>query len=766
MSFQARSATKRRFRLLIVLLVVVFCLEPAWASASAPASVSVIVSETADVVQKFAAHDLREYMQQITCDPIALGNTQATHHIYLGDVPTHTPAAEASELRAEVENLAEDGFLIRSLGPDVVILGKGSRGTLYGCYAFLERQGVRWFFPGKQYEVVPHHALNWRLRLKVSESPAFPKRILFYWPNNYSPLEEWIDFSAKVRLNRLMFHYTWPARDWYLLLESRILPELQKRGMEIEVGGHFLSTFLPRTLFAQHPDWFRLNKQGKRASDFNLNPFNQEALDYVASGALEYLLRMPEASLFHLWADDIEGGGWSHEPGREEYTPSDQSLLVSNYLVKRLRDKLPHANLAFLAYHDTVYPPHVVKPARGVIYFYAPRERCYAHALNDPACDLNRKYAQALENGMPAFGPANAEVFEYYADEILFENMTNPPIPDVLSADMRYYHELGIPAVGALMTNTSNFMAPAVNMFLYPQALWNPARDLNQSLQDYATLYFGDRSLQGYFKDLSRGLEEVVRVCQYQSPGDAWDDLRVDRESDAAVKYHVDGIKEALGPLARASATLDEALRRQKSKALIRRLQAEQISLVFTVRQAKLYYHLLKGEHLYRLWKNQHDQQSGLDALTELALARYTTEQQKRFVGNSGIKGSPLIPGTQQLEQRAAELEQANSHDAANFVGVNISGFASDRLEEQLMNGLSGFVLSGPTGSKAVVWSDVEDSRHALRRGPTALVWLDELGQPINSGALDLDRSPVVVEAKGMTANNLFDVLVENQVKR
>ena len=751
--------------MVIVLLVVLFCLEPTWASASAPASVSVMVSETADVVQRFAAHEVRDYVQQITGEPIALGNMQATHHIYLGVVPTHTPAAEAGELRAEVENLAEDGFLIRSVGPDVVILGKGSRGTLYGCYAFLERQGVRWFFPGKQYEVVPHHALNWSLRLKVSESPAFPKRILFYWPNNYSPVEDWIDFSAKVQLNRLMFHYTWPARDGYLLLQSRILPELQKRGVEIEVGGHFLSTFLPRTRFAQHPDWFRLNEQGKRANDFNLNPFNQEALDYVASAALEYLLRMPEASLFHLWADDIEGGGWSHELGKDEYTPSDQALLVSNYLVKRLRDKLPDANLAFLAYHDTVYPPHVVKPDRGVIYFYAPRERCYAHALNDPACELNRKYAQALENGMPAFGPVNAEVFEYYADEILYENMTNPPIPDVLSADMRYYHELGIPAVGALMTNTSNFVTPAVNMFLYPQALWNPARDLNQSLQDYATLYFGDRSLQGYFKDLSRGLEEVLRVCQYQYPGDAWDDLRVDRESDAALEYHVRGIEEALiGPLARASATLEGAVRRQTSKILIRRLQGEQISLDFTLRQAKLYYHLLKGEHLYRLWRNQHDQQSGLDALTELALARYTSEQQKRFVGNSGIKGSPLIPGTQQLEQRAAELGQAIFRDAAKLAGVNISGFASDRLEEQLMNGLSGYVLSGPTGSKAVVWSDVEDSRHALRRGPMALVWLDELGQPINSGASDLYRFPVVVEAKGMPADKLFDALHENQV--
>jgi len=349
MSVQARSTARKRFLLLIVLPVVVFCLEPVWASASAPASVSVMVSETADVVQKFAAHELREYMQQITSDHIAVGDTQATHHIYLGDVPSHTSAAEASELFAKAENLAEDGFLIRSVGPDVVILGKGSRGTLYGCYAFLERQGVRWFFPGKQYEVVPHHALDWRLRLRVSESPAFPKRILFYWPNNYSSVEDWIDFCAKVRLNRLAFHYTWPARDWYLLLQSRILPEVQKRGMEIEVGGHFLSTFLPRTLFAQHPDWFRLNEQGKRTNDFNLNPFNQEALDYVASGALEYLLRMPEASLFHLWADDIEGGGWSHEPGSEEYTPSDQSLLVSNYVVKRLRERLPNADLAFLA---------------------------------------------------------------------------------------------------------------------------------------------------------------------------------------------------------------------------------------------------------------------------------------------------------------------------------------------------------------------------------------------------------------------------------
>jgi len=43
-----------------------------------------------------------------------------------------------------------------------------------------------------------------------------------------------------------------------------------------------------------------MNEKGERVNDFNLNPFNQDGLDYLATEALEYLLRTPEASLFHL----------------------------------------------------------------------------------------------------------------------------------------------------------------------------------------------------------------------------------------------------------------------------------------------------------------------------------------------------------------------------------------------------------------------------------------------------------------------------------
>src|SRR5208337_4319076 len=101
--------------------------------------------------------------------------------------------------------------------------------------------------------------------------------------------------------------------------------------------------------------------------------------------------------------------------------------------------------------------------------------------------------------------------------------------------------------------------------------------------------------------------------------------------------------------LARATSLLDQSVRRTNDKRLLDRLLSEQVSMNFTLRQAKLFYHLLQGERLYRIWKTQHDQDAGLNALTELALARHTWESQKKFVATSGMKANPLIPAPTQL---------------------------------------------------------------------------------------------------------------------
>jgi hypothetical protein len=710
---------------------------------------SVIDSGSRDPVVKFAAMELSRYLGQVTGEPVPVNAPTATHHIDVGFVPSTASAANQSALRSSVGRLKEDGFIIRSLGPDIVILGKGGRGDLYGCYAFLETLGVRWFFPGTDYEVVPHTKIHWNKPLNISESPTFAKRILFYWPNNYSTVQSWIDYAAKARLNRIAFHYTWPARDWYIDLERQLRPELQERGIEIEVGGHFLSSFLPRKLVRQHPDWFRKNRHGQRVNDFNFNPFSAGALDDLISGAIAYLTQMPEAKLYHLWPDDIEGGGWTHEAGKEQYTASDQSLLVANALVTQLRKRLAGAHLSFLAYHDTVYPPKIVKPASGIVYFYAPRERCYAHALNDPRCPLNLRYSKALENALPTFGAPHAEVFEYYVDEILYENL-QPPLPEVLEADAQYYHQLGIPALGALMTNTSEFYTPMVNMYLYPQVLWNDHADLRQSLHHYARAYFSDPAMSVYLEKLESGLRDVLKTCQYVHPGDAWDSQDLKNESDEALAYHVSGIRQGIeGPLTQASLALTEALHRAKSPVYRRRLLNEEREMGFTLLQTRLYYHLLKGQWLFRRYKEQGDSQTGLKAVTEYVLAHWTRQEMWEDIGRAKLNGQPLVPAMTTLHDEISPLVDGK--------------YSVDPLAEQLLGGVSGMIVSGPTGSEAVLWSDVPRSTQRFQAGSSQVNWEDEFGNPLAGGAVRLGPFPVLVKGRGLPADKLFDVLLAGQ---
>jgi Domain of unknown function (DUF4838)/Glycosyl hydrolase family 67 N-terminus len=727
-------------------------------------SITVFPGKNQDTVVAFAAHELQQYLEKITGGSVTLGDVSASHRLYVGEMPAGIPATEAQKLRDDLSALQQDGFIIRSVGPDVVLLGKGDRGYLYACYAFLERLGVRWYFPGSRNEVVPHAALNWNETYTISESPAFRKRILFYWPNNYSSVEDWIDFAAKLRLNCIMFHYTWPARDWYINLRPQLQPELAKRGMEIEVGGHFLSSFLPRNLIKTHPDWFRMDKNGRRLNDYNLDPFNSQALNYLASGAVNYLLKMPDATLFHLWADDISGGGWSHDPGKEQYTPSDQALLVYNDVVRRLRQKLPNARLSFLAYHDTVFPTRVVKPAPGIAFFYAPRERCYAHALDDPACPLNRQYSNALENALPEFNRTDAEVFEYYTDEILFENLTDPPLPGVISQDARYYQRLGISGVGSLMTNTSNFTTPMTDMFLYAEALWNPNSDLWKSLDEYAALYFGDPGLKEYFRELNLGLKDVLKVCPYHHPGDAWDSLGIPREDDSALEFRVRNLQEVLtGPLAGAADLLDQAARSSSNGIYGERLAGEQKSMNFVLRQVTLFYHLLKGELLYRQVKARHDPETGVALGTELALARYQWERQKEFAARTSLKGRLLVPDPEVLGRQWSELVRQVSHPSPHVVEHNPASYSTDTLFEHLQRGVAGTIVSDDWGSVAVVWTDLPASKNALQPSRQGLVWLDEFGRPLKAGSLNLYTEPVVVRAQGMSADKLFDALAASQ---
>ena len=110
----------------------------------------------------------------------------------------------------------------------------------------------------------------------------------------------------------------------------------------------------------------------------------------LRKGCRDYFAQLPEITYFHTWADDLTGGGWCHCPKCRGLSPADENLMAIKAAARVLAEVNPRASLALLTYHDSAGVPSRAPPT-NVFLFHAPRERCYVHAFNDPACRRNRE---------------------------------------------------------------------------------------------------------------------------------------------------------------------------------------------------------------------------------------------------------------------------------------------------------------------------------------------------------------------------------------
>ena len=93
---------------------------------------------------------------------------------------------------------------------------------------------------------------------------------------------------------------------------------------------------------------------------------------------------------------------------------------------------------------------------------WAPRERCYIHAIDDPACTINPRYFDSLKRYIDIFD-GRGHVFEYYADAILFGGV-GFATPAIIARDLRAYKALGIDSISNLTFGAYSVLAYPVNL--------------------------------------------------------------------------------------------------------------------------------------------------------------------------------------------------------------------------------------------------------------------------------------------------------------
>ena len=214
----------------------------------------------------------------------------------------------------------------------------------------------------------------------------------------------------------------------------KLIDYAHSRGLDVEYEIHAAGYLMPRELFEAHPEYFRMNGKGERTKDWNFCVSNPEALELVAKNAAELALSLYGSSPeFYFRLDDGGHDVYCSCPECVKLSPSDQQMLVLNRILKKIREYVPEARMAYLAFMETVVPPTHVCPEEGIFLEYAPFEKYTAKGKN--SAELIQREKEMIAPLMRFFEKEPKKVLEYWYDNSLFSRWKKPPVKFVLDGE-------------------------------------------------------------------------------------------------------------------------------------------------------------------------------------------------------------------------------------------------------------------------------------------------------------------------------------------
>ncbi|MEM7114390.1 MAG: DUF4838 domain-containing protein [Chloroflexota bacterium] len=458
---------------------------------------------------KTAVSDLQQTLQKITGQPCPI-TTQ----------PNDQPTIQIENVGGG-EGDSDESFQWQASPNHIVLCGNSGCGVAHAIYHFLHLLGCNWLAPGDLWSILPTDSTV-EIAAAGSEAPAFAGRCLIIGHHAFmKDINDWIIWAARNRYNNIFLHTapddvgggSVPEWFWAVKQESA-LRLLREREMVIEYGGHGLPSLLPRKLFKQMPEAFR-EENGRRTKQYNFCPTNERGLAIVRENARVYFAQRPGYDVYHVWADDIPGGGWCSCATCVGYSVSDQLLLATNAVAQVLAEVEPQATISFIAYLDTEAPPTQVEPLPNVSLLWAPRTRNYGRSLADPTCPIAPYYNETLAKQVDTFGTPGTDataVFEYYSDAILFKSVL-PVMPTILQQDLVVYRSLGVQTMQTLMTGTRPWVTAQLTNWLFGQLAWQPEQDVAALVVRFCRAAFGEgaEEMVAYYGTLERVFTAVLQ---------------------------------------------------------------------------------------------------------------------------------------------------------------------------------------------------------------------------------------------------------------
>ena len=461
----------------------------------------IILAKDASPSEHWAAGELKRFINEMSGATIPYapdGPNPPDKAIIIGDSEAlrSIPANGAY-------NVGNEGFVIKTLGRRIAIVGSRLRGTMYGVHAFLELLGCR--FLTDTVNKVPSKSTISVSDLNIIDTPAFEYRDVFI-REAMKP-----DYAARNRGNSA------------------------NAGLDIKRGGsiayypfvHSFAALVPlEKYWATHPEYFSM-VDGKRTNqNTQLCMSNPEVVKVATQTVLGWMHDHPEAKIYSAsqndWYSNCQCPACKAIDGQEG-SPSGLLLRFINAIAEQTEKQYPDKLVDTLAYQWTEKPPKITKPRENVRVRLCPIFCCEAHPYETCDAPENKAFIDNLANWTKVTG--NLYIWHYNTS---FAHYLNP-FPDFrqLMDTAKLYKRSGVKGIfweGSYPSGGGGEFGQ-LRAYLLSKITWNPDIDGNAVMRDFCNDYYGKagRCIWDYVQLLEdKVTKDNIHMKIWAGPNDAY----------------------------------------------------------------------------------------------------------------------------------------------------------------------------------------------------------------------------------------------------
>ena len=474
----------------------------------------IVIGAEASASTRYAADELQKFLKEssgATLPIVSDAEPAREREILVGASARLKALGQAIDFG----KLGDEGYVIRTVGPRLVIAGSAVRGTLYGVYGFLDEQmGCRWFTP------------------KISRIPKRERVAV-------GPLDA--TRSAALAYREVMLWDCWEA-DW--LARNRVnttkLLDARHGGAMQFVPGYYVHTFKglvpPEKYYEGHPEYYS-EVDGKRLREGGqLCATNDEVARIVTERVRELLRGHPEARVISVSQNDANKNycrcARCAALDEQEGTHAAQVLCLVNRVAEGIEKEFPDRAVETLAYEWSRQAPKSLKPRDNVIVRLSTIRCSFSEPIERSRGGANAAFREDLE--------AWAKVCKrlWIWDYTTYFSYYLLPWPNyrVIDDNLRYFEKNNVRGV----VEESDYQSPGSDMaglkgYLCARFLWDAELDEDRTIDEYLEGVYGPAAphIRAYLDLLAEKVaKDGVALPIYGSRTPPYLTLEVLREAD------------------------------------------------------------------------------------------------------------------------------------------------------------------------------------------------------------------------------------------